>query len=831
MKNKRKRILATLCAGALFISQAAAISIQDFPDASGHWAYDALSRAVDEGLLQGSDGLLLPSGSLTGAQMAAILNRVLDAQNTDRSYPNTAAGLWYSQDASKAASLGILPLDGSLNLSSPVTRAQVFPALTAAFGLDEAAPDESVLNAFSDATTLTRAQRRAAAVLVRDGILSGSQDGTLQASRGITRAEFVSLIYRILDPSYLTLSNGQTEETTAQTPAQSISKSGEEVDTPESTTAQVVSKDTSESTDKQPDQTLSHTPTDETDGTSEQPSDTPTDGTEDTSEQTSDTPTDGTKDTSEQPSDTPTDETEDTSEQPSDTPTDETEDTSEQPSDTPTDETEDTSEQPSDTPTDGTEDTSEDPPVSEETPQTDSPVSVFFTAPTQLASSYDRMVLRGEDMGTVFTGDQPISVHRLTIATTGNPFVLSNENGNSFGTVSIGGGTGAVTLNGNVTSQVEITGSDRTIVLNGMQLDSLIISGSGNTIIADSQTVIKDLRVTSDALSNYITVDGTLSAADIGGARTSLVGAGHAGTIFVTGKLCEISLSADTLDDSKVDNGLTGVTVTVSAPKVAPGGEIVATATIKGVDKARVCGAQWYLDGQPVAAFGNTAFEISEGRTSTYRQPITFTRNMVLEHTVGFVLTYQNPTTGENEKILAGATVAIENYPASHYLPSPAEVLAKVNPTYRSGNTDYSDDEKTVFVNAKGYSSPTQYLIWVSRSAQMVNVFEGSQGNWRLIHEFPCATGKSSTPTPVGVTYVTYKQTAWVTSSYTCRPIVRFYPNTGYAFHSRLYYPGTNTLKDASIGFPVSAGCVRMLDDGINWLYYNIPTRTTVVIY
>ena len=81
------------------------------------------------------------------------------------------------------------------------------------------------------------------------------------------------------------------------------------------------------------------------------------------------------------------------------------------------------------------------------------------------------------------------------------------------------------------------------------------------------------------------------------------------------------------------------------------------------------------------------------------------------------------------------------------------------------------------------------------------------------------------------MTYVTYKQTNWTTESYTCRPIVRFYPNTGYAFHSRLYYPGTDHIKDASMGFPVSHGCVRMMDEGINWIYNNIPTKTTVVIY
>jgi lipoprotein-anchoring transpeptidase ErfK/SrfK len=60
---------------------------------------------------------------------------------------------------------------------------------------------------------------------------------------------------------------------------------------------------------------------------------------------------------------------------------------------------------------------------------------------------------------------------------------------------------------------------------------------------------------------------------------------------------------------------------------------------------------------------------------------------------------------------------------------------------------------------------------------------------------------------------------------------VRFYPGTGYAFHSRLYYPNGKTLKDSSIGWPVSAGCIRMLDADINYLYNYIPNGTAVLIY
>ena len=66
-----------------------------FPDATGHWAYDALSNAVADGYLNGSDGKLNPNSSLTAAQMAVILNRVLHTSDTSRVYPNISQAEWY----------------------------------------------------------------------------------------------------------------------------------------------------------------------------------------------------------------------------------------------------------------------------------------------------------------------------------------------------------------------------------------------------------------------------------------------------------------------------------------------------------------------------------------------------------------------------------------------------------------------------------------------------------------------------------------------------------------------------------------------------------------
>ena len=177
------------------------------------------------------------------------------------------------------------------------------------------------------------------------------------------------------------------------------------------------------------------------------------------------------------------------------------------------------------------------------------------------------------------------------------------------------------------------------------------------------------------------------------------------------------------------------------------------------------------------------------------------------------------------------------NWESSDSVVNAAKITTSITGVYAGDytmvhNIDYSTAAKEQFVNGRGYSSSTGYLIWVSRQTQKTYIFTGSKGNWKLARNCICATGAASTPTPAGVTYTTFKQNGWYTSSYICRPIVRFYPNSGYAFHSRLYYPNDETkLMKPDLGYPMSHGCIRMLDPDINYIYYSIPLRTTVVIY
>ncbi len=143
-------------------------------------------------------------------------------------------------------------------------------------------------------------------------------------------------------------------------------------------------------------------------------------------------------------------------------------------------------------------------------------------------------------------------------------------------------------------------------------------------------------------------------------------------------------------------------------------------------------------------------------------------------------------------------------------------------------NKYYSNEVKLAFANAKGYSSTTKYLIWISHYTQQVVIYQGSAGHWKIIKAFPCASGKASTPSPKGVFKVTYKETGW------------YYVNTKElyithwcgrnSFHTRPLY-NDGSVCSPTMGRPVSHGCARLYNNDAYYIYKHIPAGTTVISY
>lgn len=287
-------------------------------------------------------------------------------------------------------------------------------------------------------------------------------------------------------------------------------------------------------------------------------------------------------------------------------------------------------------------------------------------------------------------------------------------------------------------------------------------------------------------------------------------------------------------------NSLLGSSLEITTNDVGQGSDLEAAAVIHDLSGTVICDAEWYLDGELLSTTNDLI--LRNGSCIGTSAEIQYSQDMELRRRIALKLS-NTDFEGEPGVLYQELEFDIKNYSKAYYRRiaaaeaiTHAEGAADVTSEYSGGGSssydvDYPDNVKTAFVNERGYSSRTEYLAWVSLSTQKVNIFQGSKGSWTLIHTFRCASGASSTPTPTGVTYVTQKQTAWVTDEYTVKNVTRFYPGSGYAFHSILYTPDGSRVKSGAMGYPVSHGCIRTEDAGVKWIYNNLPLYSTVVIY
>jgi uncharacterized protein YgiM (DUF1202 family) len=132
-----------------------------------------------------------------------------------------------------------------------------------------------------------------------------------------------------------------------------------------------------------------------------------------------------------------------------------------------------------------------------------------------------------------------------------------------------------------------------------------------------------------------------------------------------------------------------------------------------------------------------------------------------------------------------------------------------------------------MFINNKGFSSNTKYFIWVDIDRQLVNIFQGSKGNWEHLKSIICATGKNESPTIRGI-FTIQDRGKWFYNNRLksgAMNWVRF--NGSYLFHS-VAMDSKQRITDSALGIRASAGCIRMSLEDSAWFYENVPTGTTV---
>lgn len=192
---KCKNTIAMVLAGAMLLpSNAFAADLSQYRDFPNDWSAKSLEQAIDDGLLNGSNGMIDAKGLLTRAQMAAIVSRSFGAAKTASldDYRDVLPSAWYYSDMGKAVKMGAFQgANGLLNPDAPITREEAFTVLARAFALEGGG--SATLKDFVDGGTVSSWASESVAALVAGGYVNGS-NGMLNLKNNITRAEFAKVI-------------------------------------------------------------------------------------------------------------------------------------------------------------------------------------------------------------------------------------------------------------------------------------------------------------------------------------------------------------------------------------------------------------------------------------------------------------------------------------------------------------------------------------------------------------------------------------------------------------------------------------------------------------
>ncbi len=190
-----KRMLTIMLVAAMLVTTAFAASVSDFTDFPSDWSAEAMEHAVENGLLEGSDNKINPSGKLTRAQMAAIMARAFGATATAPldQYHDVREDAWYYEELSCAVQMGAMEGYGdTMRPNAPITRQEAFLVLSRLFVLSS--KDTSALDRFTDGSQTAAWAEEGVAALVEAGYVEGNHQKKLKPTSSITRAEFAQVM-------------------------------------------------------------------------------------------------------------------------------------------------------------------------------------------------------------------------------------------------------------------------------------------------------------------------------------------------------------------------------------------------------------------------------------------------------------------------------------------------------------------------------------------------------------------------------------------------------------------------------------------------------------
>ncbi|QGQ97957.1 S-layer homology domain-containing protein [Paenibacillus psychroresistens] len=200
MKNKsfKKLVSSLLIAVMLFSSFGVVFGATASTDVKGHWAESQISAWIDKGLIKGyEDGSFKPDNSITRAEFIALINRSFGfTEAAAISFSDIAASNWAYAEVAKAVKAGYI----TGYADGTIGASKPISRQEVAVIVDRLlglSDKESAATSFTDSSTIALWAKGSVDAAVAKGILKGyAEDNSFKPSKSITRAEAVVTLDR-----------------------------------------------------------------------------------------------------------------------------------------------------------------------------------------------------------------------------------------------------------------------------------------------------------------------------------------------------------------------------------------------------------------------------------------------------------------------------------------------------------------------------------------------------------------------------------------------------------------------------------------------------------
>jgi|GEM_PF-3456905 len=193
MKKIKKEVLTIFLLVGIFTALLPTAGVAaGFSDVSGHWAEGAIYRWTDNGVIKGyTDGTFKPDQPVSRAELAAIINRLLDYPVPEYSVSGMDITSWYYQDVAALLDMRFIYAPNG-EYTAHCTREEAVYMIGKAFAIGQGVISNK--KSFTDEDSIAGYARSLAIDMKYERFISGYPDGSFGPQRPITRAEIITIL-------------------------------------------------------------------------------------------------------------------------------------------------------------------------------------------------------------------------------------------------------------------------------------------------------------------------------------------------------------------------------------------------------------------------------------------------------------------------------------------------------------------------------------------------------------------------------------------------------------------------------------------------------------